>query len=275
MLHCSSFGVLARHLDLSVPKDRALLENFARTYKPRDLWTSPDCTCFTYLQRINKARRHGEWRPAGEKLAIDTLNWCRRLHRQQQARGGRCHHEQSANSRAPFDGSLLRVVWASGLESLLFHRRNVAVGDLRRVPRHLEQSRRLLCGALRPDAAKTAVQGVARGNHERDAAQSTRTVPLRRGTRSRQDVGERQATADCKVPFLHVYPARNHIARINQGAAAVFEGSVEQFATPCCWGSLLRRCRYAHRRGSPDDLTAGSRWARGRCGPHKQRVIGT
>ena len=89
-------------------------------------------------------------------------------------------------------------------------------------------------------------------------------MPLRRGTRSRQDVGERQATADCKVPFLHVYPARNHIARINQGAAAVFEGSVEQFATPFCWGSLLRRCRYAHRRGSPDDLTAGSRWARDR-----------
>ncbi len=131
-LVCESFAIstLARFLDLSAPKDRALLEKFAKAHKPRDLWTvpfpwpsaqfhcprcsmktippppsparhllsrtSPDCTCFTYLQRINKARHHDDWRPAGEKVALDTLKWCRRLHRQQLARGGRSHHEQSA-----------------------------------------------------------------------------------------------------------------------------------------------------------------------------------
>ena len=96
-------------LDLHCEEDRKMLEAFARKHRPSHLWTSPECRPFTYVQRINKARKakqNRRWRPRGEAIALDTLRWCRRLHSQQVRRGGHSHHEQSANSRAPFDGAL-------------------------------------------------------------------------------------------------------------------------------------------------------------------------
>ena len=54
------------------------------------------------MQRINRAKKQKGWRPKGEREALDCLYYCRKLHLQQQARGGRSHHEQSVNSRGPF-----------------------------------------------------------------------------------------------------------------------------------------------------------------------------
>ena len=92
---------LTWYLDLADRKDKFLLVAFAAARQPDDLWTSPDCTALASVQHINTAR-YGK-RPAGEKAAIRMLAYCRELHRQQLERGGRCHHEQSAQSHAPFD----------------------------------------------------------------------------------------------------------------------------------------------------------------------------
>ena len=91
------------YLDLDQRQDRRLLKTYAEEHAPDDLWTSPSCRVFCGVQRINRSR-FGRWRPKGEEQAIGNLAFFRSLHRDQQARGGRSHHEQSATSRAPFDG---------------------------------------------------------------------------------------------------------------------------------------------------------------------------
>ena len=85
-------------------EDKDALLAYAADLKPHDLWTSPDCRPFTSVQRVNKAR-YGK-RPTGEKAGLQMLAHCRDLHTAQLQRGGRCHHEQSANSHAPFDSEV-------------------------------------------------------------------------------------------------------------------------------------------------------------------------
>ena len=92
-------------LNLHRVRDRRLLRAYAAQHKPQDLWTSPDCSAFTPVQRINHARCGEHWRPPGEKKALDMIGHCRLMHMDQHARGGRGHHEQSAGSRMPFDGA--------------------------------------------------------------------------------------------------------------------------------------------------------------------------
>ena len=94
------------YLDLEKKKDKDMLLAYAAEKKPDDLWSSPDCTPFTTVQRINKGRHGKRWRPAGEKAGLQMLSYCRKLHAEQQERGGRCHHEQSAQSHAPFDSEM-------------------------------------------------------------------------------------------------------------------------------------------------------------------------
>ena len=65
-----------------------------------------ECRHSTIVQRINKARNGKRWRPAGEEAGLKTLAYCRDLHVAQLQRGRRCHHEQSANSHAPFDSEV-------------------------------------------------------------------------------------------------------------------------------------------------------------------------
>ena len=60
---------------------------------------------FCRLQCVNKAKKRRGWRPRGEAEAIAVLRYMRRLHRVQKVLGGRGHHEQSATSLMPFDGS--------------------------------------------------------------------------------------------------------------------------------------------------------------------------
>ena len=91
------------YLDLDEGADRDALMVYAAKHSPADIWTSPDCTSFTSVQRINRARCGG--RPRGEKASLDLLAYIRELHAAQLERGGRCHHEQSASSRAPFDSN--------------------------------------------------------------------------------------------------------------------------------------------------------------------------
>lgn len=95
---------LTWYLDLDQQNDKNLLEEYAREHSPDDLWTSPACTALCSVQHINKGKRHQGWRPKGEAATLRGLAFCRKLHREQQARGGRSHHEQSASSREPFDG---------------------------------------------------------------------------------------------------------------------------------------------------------------------------
>ncbi len=80
------------------------LRAYANKWKPDDLWTSPDCTTRTSIQHINK-HRYEDGRPPGEEAAKKLLRFCRTLHEDQQCRGGRSHHEQSAKSHEPFDGT--------------------------------------------------------------------------------------------------------------------------------------------------------------------------
>ena len=115
------------YLDLTQKEDRRLVTRNAAKHRPEDLWTSPECRCFTSMQRVNnavktaKGKRAKKWRPRGEKevpripcqcevfvcafktfsvQAIDMLRWMRNtLHKRQKQRGGRSHHEQSAVSR--------------------------------------------------------------------------------------------------------------------------------------------------------------------------------
>ena len=89
------------YLDLDKDDDKDALMAYAAETQPDDLWTSPGCTAFTGVQRINK-RRTGA-RPKGEEASMQMLSYCRDLHTAQQERGGRSHHEQSASSHAPFD----------------------------------------------------------------------------------------------------------------------------------------------------------------------------
>ena len=93
-------------LNLDKREDKRFLKEYAEEYKPNDLWTSPSCRVFCSVQRINRRQFsiRKEWRPRGEKQAFKMLYFCRALHRDQQFRGGRSHHEQSASSRMPFDG---------------------------------------------------------------------------------------------------------------------------------------------------------------------------
>ena len=51
--------------------------------------------------RFNVGRK--KWRPASEASGLRVLKFCRKLHAEQRARGGRSHHEQSAVSHAPYD----------------------------------------------------------------------------------------------------------------------------------------------------------------------------
>ena len=95
---------LTWYLDLDKEADRDALMAYAADKMPDDLWTSPDCTAFTTVQRINHARNGGK-RPAREKASLRTLAYCRDLHRERLGQGGRCHHEQSAQSHAPFDST--------------------------------------------------------------------------------------------------------------------------------------------------------------------------
>ncbi len=90
-------------LDLDQRADKMKLRAYADKWKPKDLWTSPDCTTRTSLQNINK-HRYQDGRPPGEEAAKKLLGFCRALHKDQRARGGRSHHEQSATSHEPFDG---------------------------------------------------------------------------------------------------------------------------------------------------------------------------
>ena len=53
------------YLDLEMSEEDARLA-YATEQKPDDVWTSPDCTAFTSIQRVNKARLGPRWRPAGE-----------------------------------------------------------------------------------------------------------------------------------------------------------------------------------------------------------------
>ena len=99
------------YLDLDQEGDRDALTTYAAEYSPADLWTSPDCTSFTSVQRINSARCGR--RPRGEKASLELLAYIRDLHTAQLERGGRCHHEQSASSRAPFDSN----EWPWGISS--------------------------------------------------------------------------------------------------------------------------------------------------------------
>ena len=92
-------------LNLHRVRDRRLLRAYAARHKPQHLWTSPDCSAFTPVQRINHARCGEHWGPPGEKKTLDMIGYCRLLHRDQHTRGGRGHHEQSAGSRVPFDGA--------------------------------------------------------------------------------------------------------------------------------------------------------------------------
>ena len=96
---------LTWHLDLHQEKDRRPLAAYIKERKPKDLWSSPECRCFCRLQLVNKAQRSHKWRPRGEAQALQMLRYIRRLHRVQASLGGRSHHEQSASSLAPFDGS--------------------------------------------------------------------------------------------------------------------------------------------------------------------------
>ena len=89
------------YLDLGKDDDKDALMAYAAETQPEDLWTSPDCTAFTGVQRINKGRTGA--RPKGEEASMQMLSYCRDLHTAQQERGGRSHHEQSASSHAPFD----------------------------------------------------------------------------------------------------------------------------------------------------------------------------
>ena len=41
-----------------------------------------------------------------DKAGLQILSYCRDLHKEQLERGGRCHHEQSAQSHAPFDSEM-------------------------------------------------------------------------------------------------------------------------------------------------------------------------
>jgi hypothetical protein len=91
-------------MDLDQEEDKKLLVKYVMEKKPKDLWTAPECTSFTSMQRINVAQHHPLWRPPREAAALQMLDYCRKLHRVNQAQGGRSHHEQSGQSRAPFDG---------------------------------------------------------------------------------------------------------------------------------------------------------------------------
>ena len=119
-------------LDLDDAKDRQRLVAYVKKVCPKQLWTSPCCRTFCSMQHVNNkrySRRGRPWRPSGEAEAISCLKFCRKLHRLQQALGGRSHHEQSARlaricfsiggsrvcvalwdsqatSRVPFDGSI-------------------------------------------------------------------------------------------------------------------------------------------------------------------------
>ena len=93
---------LTWYLDLDKADDKEMLMKYAAEKKPDDVWTSPDCTAFTSMQRVNKARLGRRWRPAGEKEGLQMLSFTRDLHFAQLERGGRFHHEQSAQSKAPF-----------------------------------------------------------------------------------------------------------------------------------------------------------------------------
>ena len=97
---------LTWYLDLDNEEDKKLLFNYAAERKPEDLWTSPDCRPFTSVHQINQSRLGRRWRPAGEKESLEMLAYCRELHQAQVERVGRCHHEQSAMSHAPFDSGV-------------------------------------------------------------------------------------------------------------------------------------------------------------------------
>ena len=56
------------------------------------------------MQNVNKAKYGPHWRPEGEDAALDLLRYLRTLHKGNIERGSRSHHEQSAQSHAPFDG---------------------------------------------------------------------------------------------------------------------------------------------------------------------------
>ena len=60
------------------------------------------CRVFCGMQRINRIKygRRG-WRPSGEKEAMNLREFLRTLHREQRARGGRSHHEQSTALGGP------------------------------------------------------------------------------------------------------------------------------------------------------------------------------
>lgn len=86
-------------LDLDDAKDRQRLVAYVKKVCPKQLWTSPCCRTFCSMQHVNNkrySRRGRPWRPSGEAEAISCLKFCRKLHRLQQALGGRSHHEQSA-----------------------------------------------------------------------------------------------------------------------------------------------------------------------------------
>ena len=72
-------------LNLHRVRDRRHLRAYAAQHKPQHLWTSPDCSAFTPVQRINHARLGEHWRPLGEKKALDIIGYCRLLHRGQHA----------------------------------------------------------------------------------------------------------------------------------------------------------------------------------------------
>ena len=91
-------------LDLHKFADKLSLRAYAKRWRPDDLWTSPDCTTRSSLQHINK-HKYPDGRPAGEAAATRLLRFCRTLHRDQQSRGQRSHHEQSARCHDPFDAT--------------------------------------------------------------------------------------------------------------------------------------------------------------------------
>ena len=93
LLLCSSLDPSIRFLICAIRKC---------IWCPEDLWTSPACTTRTRIQHLNK-HRYVNGRPHGEEEATRMLKFCRALHKDQQARGARSHHEQSATSHEPFD----------------------------------------------------------------------------------------------------------------------------------------------------------------------------
>ena len=99
-----------RYLDLHEPEDRKLLSLYAAEKKPRDIWSSPACTPFAPIQNVNIEKKrnagHRRWRPAGERVSLELLEFLKKLHKANVKRAGRSHHEQSAASRAPCDGGI-------------------------------------------------------------------------------------------------------------------------------------------------------------------------